>query len=79
LRSPTTRGVLEDGGDLVQPFVAVDDHRRGIVVVEARERGVRAVGVEADEGAALVDEVLRQHTRDDRLADAAFFATDEVE
>jgi hypothetical protein len=40
---------------------------------------VRAVGVEADEGQAAVDQVLGQHARDQRLADAAFFAADEMD
>ena len=72
---------LVDGGfdDVVQRLVAVHQHRAGVAVVEAQQAAVRAVGVEADEGHLLVDEVLRQQPRHHRLADAALFATDEVD
>ena len=70
---------LETGHDAVQPFIAVHHHRRGVVGVEARDRGVRTVGIEAGEGPATVDEILRQQACHDRLADPAFFAADEIE
>jgi hypothetical protein len=40
---------------------------------------VRAVGVKPGEGAAFVNEVLGQQSGNDRLADAAFFAADEID
>jgi hypothetical protein len=40
---------------------------------------MRLVGVEAEEGAIVVDQVLREDARDQRLADPAFFAADEVD
>jgi hypothetical protein len=39
---------------------------------------VRAVGVEAEEGQLLVDQVLREDARHQRLADAALLAADEM-
>jgi hypothetical protein len=40
---------------------------------------VGAVGVEAEEGVGVIDEVLSDDTGDDGFADAAFFAADEVD
>ena len=70
---------LETGHDRVESLEAVDHHGRGEALVEAREGRVRAVGVEARERPAVVDEVLRQDPRDDGFADAAFFAADEID
>ena len=72
---------LVDGGldDRVERLDLVDRHRRGVAGVEAHQRAVRAVGVEAEEGQLLVDQVLRQHARHQRFADAAFFAADEMD
>jgi hypothetical protein len=40
---------------------------------------MRAVGIEAREGPALVDEILRQQARHDGLANAALLAANEIE
>ena len=72
---------LFDGGldDAVQRLVAVDQGGRSEIGIEAQQRAVRAVGIEADEGQLLVDEVLRQQTRHHRLADPALLPTDQVD
>ena len=70
---------LEAVDHRVQALVAVDHHRRGEALVEAGEGAVRAIGVEAHEGLAVIDEVLRQDPGGDGLADTVFFAADEVE
>jgi hypothetical protein len=73
-------GLFDRGfDDAVQRLVAVDQRRRRIVGIEAQQRTVRAVGVEADEGQLVVDEKLRQQARHHRLADAALFTPDEVD
>ena len=51
----------------------IQRHRRRVVGIEAQQRAVGAVGIEAEEGQAAVDEVLRQDARHQRLADPAFF------
>ena len=65
--------------DRVERLEAVDQHRRGVARVEAHQRAVRAVGVEAEERHVAVDEVLRDHARHQRLADAALLAADEMD
>jgi hypothetical protein len=70
---------LEAVDHRVQALVAVDHHRRGEALVEAGEGAVRSIGVEAHEGLAVIDEVLREDPGSDGLADTAFFAADEVE
>ena len=65
--------------DGVHRFVAIGQRRCGIAGVEAHQCAVRAIGVVADEGHLVVDEVLRQQPRDQRLADAAFLAADQVD
>lgn len=64
--------------DAVEPLVAIDDNRRGKARVEAKQRAVRLVGVEAEEWDVTVDELLGEDTCDDGLADTALFAADEV-
>ncbi len=65
--------------DRVERLVAVDQHRRCEAGIEAQQRAVRAVGVEAEERQILVDQVLRDEARHERLAHAAFLAADEVD
>ena len=66
-------------GDAVEALGAVDDHGRREAGVEAQQRTVGAVGVETHEGQPLVDEVLGDEAGDDRLADAALLASDEID
>ena len=66
-------------GDGVKPFIAVHNDGRGKVGIKAGEGGMGAVGIEARERQLIVNEVLGQDACDNRFADAAFFATDEIE
>ena len=72
-------GLLRRGfDDAIEPFVAVDHHRRGEVPIEAKQRAVRLVGVEAEKRNLTVDIELGEYARDDGLADAALFPADEM-
>lgn len=62
----------------VEAFVPVDHDRRGVVRVEAKQRAVRSVRIKPDERDLAINQVLRGHAGDDRFADAALFAADEV-
>src|SRR5208282_3891459 len=46
--------------------------------VEAQQCAVRPVGIETDERQRMIDEVLREQARDQRLADAALFSPEQM-
>ena len=71
--------ILVGRNDAVQALETVNDHGRGMLAVEALERGMRAIRVVSGERAASVDKVLSQHARGDGFADTTFFPTDEIE
>ena len=59
--------------------ILVDRHRRGERRIEAHQRAVRSIGVEAEKGKLLVDQVLGEDAGHQRFADTALLAADEMD
>ena len=74
-------GGLGDSGldDGVEAFVTVHDNGRGVARIKTHQCAVGTVGIEAEEGLFVVDQVLREQPCDQRFADPALFAADEVD
>ncbi len=76
----TSVRLLDCGVDhAVQTGVVVDDDWRGVVGIKAQQGAMRLVGVEADEGQVVVDQILGQHARHEGLANATLFAANEMQ
>ena len=64
--------------DGVEAFISVHHDGRSVAGIKAHQRTVRFVGVEAEKRTFVVDQILREDACDQRFADAALFAADEV-
>src|ERR1017187_2265946 len=68
-------GRLDDG---IETLVSIDKYGRGVIGVEAHQRAVRAIRIEAQEGHRVIDEVLSEKACDDRSAGAPLLAAEQV-
>jgi hypothetical protein len=64
--------------DRVETRVTVDQHGRGETRVEAQQRAMRAIGIEAEKRQRMIDQVLRQEPRHQGLADPALFSAQQM-
>jgi len=68
-------GSFDDG---VEAFIFVHHDGGGVVRIKPEERAVGAIGIKPEEGNIGIDQILSNDAGDDGLADAAFFAADEM-
>src|SRR5271166_2583748 len=64
--------------DRVQAAIIVDEHGRCESGVEAQQRAMRSIGIEAEERQRVIDQILRKQARDQGFADTALLSSEQV-